>query len=518
MTASTADEGQPLRSRSTTSDLRRTSSPRSTRPSSTSTTATSSKGAIVKVDRDEVLLDIGYKTEGVIPSRELSIKHDVDPVRGRQGRRRGRGPRPPEGGQGRPADPVQEARSVRARLGHDREDQGRGRRRHRHRHRGRQGWPHPRHRPARLPARLARRDAPRPRPPAVRRQGDRGQDHRAGQEPQQRGPVPPCLARADPVRGPHRRSSTSCRRARSATASSPRIVNFGAFVDLGGVDGLVHVSELSWKHIDHPSEVVEVGQEVTVEVLDVDMDRERVSLSLKATQEDPWQHFARTHPIGQVVPGKVTKLVPFGAFVRVDEGIEGLVHISELAERHVEMPEQVVDGRRRHLRQGHRHRPRASPHLAVAQAGQREQRRRSPSSTPPLRHGCRVRRGRQLQVPRGLRPRDRRVARGLRGRSARSGRSSTPRRTPAGRRTTQQVEEAAKADAEAAANPEAATSYSSGGGSGSRLGFELRLQLVLHLRFHGLRFLAGRRHAGVRRGPGCSSREAHRRLITTCMT
>ena len=127
---------------------------------------------------------------------------------------------------------------------------------------------------------------------------------------------------------------------RSGVVSS--IVNFGAFVDLGGVDGLVHVSELSWKHIDHPSEVVEVGQEVTVEVLDVDMDRERVSLSLKATQEDPWRQFARTHAIGQVVPGRATKLVPFGAFVRVDEGIEGLVHISELAERHVELPEQVV--------------------------------------------------------------------------------------------------------------------------------------------------------------------------------
>ena len=121
------------------------------------------------------------------------------------------------------------------------------------------------------------------------------------------------------------------------------IVNFGAFVDLGGVDGLVHVSELSWKHIDHPSEVVEVGQEVTVEVLDIDLDRERVSLSLKATQEDPWRQFARTHQIGQVVPGKVTKLVPFGAFVRVQDGIEGLVHISELAERHVEIPEQVVN-------------------------------------------------------------------------------------------------------------------------------------------------------------------------------
>ncbi|MDN5559483.1 MAG: S1 RNA-binding domain-containing protein, partial [Ruaniaceae bacterium] len=120
------------------------------------------------------------------------------------------------------------------------------------------------------------------------------------------------------------------------------IVNFGAFVDLGGVDGLVHVSELSWKHIDHPNEVVEVGQEVTVEVLEVDMDRERVSLSLKATQEDPWRAFARTHAIGQVVPGKVTKLVPFGAFVRVEDGIEGLVHISELATRHVEVPDQVA--------------------------------------------------------------------------------------------------------------------------------------------------------------------------------
>ena len=102
------------------------------------------------------------------------------------------------------------------------------------------------------------------------------------------------------------------------------------------------MSELSWKHIDHPSEVVEVGQKVTVEVLDVDMDRERVSLSLKATQEDPWQTFARTHAIGQIVPGKVTKLVPFGAFVRVEDGIEGLVHISELAQRHVDLPEQVV--------------------------------------------------------------------------------------------------------------------------------------------------------------------------------
>ncbi|HEX2028890.1 MAG TPA: 30S ribosomal protein S1 [Nitriliruptorales bacterium] len=121
------------------------------------------------------------------------------------------------------------------------------------------------------------------------------------------------------------------------------IVNFGAFVDLGGVDGLVHVSELSWQHIDHPSEVVEVGDEVNVEVLDVDLDRERVSLSLKATQEDPWTKFAREKSVGDVVEGEVTKLVPFGAFVKVAEGIEGLVHISELAEHHVEAPEAVVN-------------------------------------------------------------------------------------------------------------------------------------------------------------------------------
>jgi len=120
------------------------------------------------------------------------------------------------------------------------------------------------------------------------------------------------------------------------------IVNFGAFVDLGGVDGLVHVSELSWKHIDHPSEVVNVGDEVTVEVLDVDMDRERVSLSLKATQEDPWRHFARTTRSVRSCRARSPKLVPFGAFVRVEEGIEGLVHISELSERHVEVPDQVV--------------------------------------------------------------------------------------------------------------------------------------------------------------------------------
>jgi len=119
-------------------------------------------------------------------------------------------------------------------------------------------------------------------------------------------------------------------------------VHFGAFVALGGVDGLVHVSELSWKHVEHPSEVVSVGDEVEVEVLDVDPDKGRVSLSLRRTQTDPWKEFADTHQVGHLVYGRVTKLVPFGAFVQVGEGIEGLVHISEMAAHHVESPEQVV--------------------------------------------------------------------------------------------------------------------------------------------------------------------------------
>ena len=120
------------------------------------------------------------------------------------------------------------------------------------------------------------------------------------------------------------------------------VVNFGAFVDLGGMDGLVHVSELSWKHVDHPSSVVAVGDEIEVEVLDVDLSKERISLSLKATQTDPWQEFANSHQVGELVYGRITKLVPFGSFVQVGDGIEGLVHISEMAVHHVDLPEQVV--------------------------------------------------------------------------------------------------------------------------------------------------------------------------------
>ncbi|TLM79430.1 MAG: 30S ribosomal protein S1 [Actinobacteria bacterium] len=127
----------------------------------------------------------------------------------------------------------------------------------------------------------------------------------------------------------------------SGTVSS--IVDFGAFVDLGGIDGLVHISELSWSHVTHPSEVVAVGDKVEVKVLDVDLDRERISLGLKQTQDDPWKQLITAFPVGDIFDGKVTKLVPFGAFVELGDGIEGLVHISEMARGHVETPDQVVE-------------------------------------------------------------------------------------------------------------------------------------------------------------------------------
>jgi small subunit ribosomal protein S1 len=119
------------------------------------------------------------------------------------------------------------------------------------------------------------------------------------------------------------------------------IVDFGAFVDLGGIDGLIHISELSWNHVNHPSDVVKVGQEVEVQVLDVDLNRERISLGLKQTQEDPWRSLVKKYPVGAIVEGTVTKLVTFGAFVDLGDGIEGLVHISEMAKQHVDAPSQV---------------------------------------------------------------------------------------------------------------------------------------------------------------------------------
>src|SRR5215217_1537200 len=120
------------------------------------------------------------------------------------------------------------------------------------------------------------------------------------------------------------------------------IVDFGAFVDLDGMDGLIHISELSWTHVNHPSEVLEIGQQVKVKVLDIDRERQRISLGLKQTQMDPWQQVLESYHEGDVVEGRVTKVVTFGAFVEILPGVEGLVHISELAQHHVENPREVV--------------------------------------------------------------------------------------------------------------------------------------------------------------------------------
>jgi small subunit ribosomal protein S1 len=120
------------------------------------------------------------------------------------------------------------------------------------------------------------------------------------------------------------------------------IVDFGAFVDLDGMDGLIHISELSWSHVNHPSEVLEIGQNVKVKVLDIDRERQRISLGLKQTQSDPWQQVLEQYNQGDTVEGKVTKVVTFGAFVEILPGVEGLVHISELAHHHVENPREVV--------------------------------------------------------------------------------------------------------------------------------------------------------------------------------
>jgi small subunit ribosomal protein S1 len=120
------------------------------------------------------------------------------------------------------------------------------------------------------------------------------------------------------------------------------IVDFGAFVDLDGIDGLIHISELSWSHVNHPSEILTIGDTVKVKVLDIDRDRQRISLGLKQTQEDPWQRIVDTYNINDELAGKVTKVVTFGAFVEILDGVEGLVHISELAPHHVESPREVV--------------------------------------------------------------------------------------------------------------------------------------------------------------------------------
>jgi small subunit ribosomal protein S1 len=300
------------------------------------------EGQVVKIDRDEVLVDIGYKSEGVIPAKELSIRHDVNPnevvkvgddiealvlqKEDKEGRlilskKRAQYER----AWGRIEDVMQSGGTIKGPVievvkGGLILDIGL------------RGF---------LPASLVDLRRVRDLHPFVgteleakiieldRNRNNVVLSRRAFLEESQ------SEGRKKFLESLHKGER------RKGTVSS--IVNFGAFVDLGGVDGLVHVSELSWKHVDHPSEVVQVGQEVEVEVLDVDLERERVSLSLKATQEDPWKEFERKYQAGEVIEGQVTKLVPFGAFVRVAAGIEGLVHISELSNEHVDTPESVLN-------------------------------------------------------------------------------------------------------------------------------------------------------------------------------
>jgi len=298
-------------------------------------------GSVVKVDRDEVLLDIGYKSEGVIPNRELSIRNEVDPnevvsigdeiealvlqKEDKEGRlilskKRAQYERAwgtiekIKEDEGVVSGPVIEV--VKGGLIIDI---------------GLRGF---------LPASLVELRRVRDLQPYVGRsleakiiELDKNRNNvvlsrRAWLEETQKEQREDFLANLKP--GERRKGVVSS------------VVNFGAFVDLGGMDGLIHVSELSWKHVDHPGSVVTVGDEVEVEVLEVDLDRERISLSLKATQQDPWQEFASNHQVGELVYGRVTKLVPFGSFIQVGDGIEGLVHISEMSAHHVDLPEQVV--------------------------------------------------------------------------------------------------------------------------------------------------------------------------------
>ena len=298
-------------------------------------------GTIVKIDKDEVLLDIGYKSEGVIPSRELSIRNDVDPheivtlgekvealvlqKEDKEGRLLLSKKRAQyERAWGtieklKEEDGVVEGPVIEVVKGGLIVDIGL------------RGF---------LPASLVELRRVRDLQPYV---GQRISAKIIELDKNRNNVVLSRRAHLEETQKESRDqflNNLKVGEVRHGTVSS--VVSFGAFVDLGGMDGLIHVSELSWKHVDHPGSVVAVGDEVDVQVLDVDMSRERISLSLKATQQDPWQEFAGGHEVGQLVYGRVTKLVQFGAFVQVGDGIEGLVHISEMSTHHVDSPDQVV--------------------------------------------------------------------------------------------------------------------------------------------------------------------------------
>jgi small subunit ribosomal protein S1 len=299
------------------------------------------KGKVVKVDKDEVLIDVGYKSEGVIPARELSIRYDV-----------------------KPGDVVKVGDDIEALVLQKEDKDGRlilSKKRAQYE----RAW-------CALEECMLNNGTVNGEVIEVVKGGlilDVGL----------RGFLPASLVDVQRVKELHpflgkeleckiiemdrnRNNVVLSRRAFLEDSVSERrkllleklqkgdrvkgkvssIVSFGAFVNLGGIDGLVHISELSWCHVEKPSEVVSVGDEVEVEILDIDRERERISLSLKATQADPWEALAKTVSAGDIINGTITKLVPFGAFVQVAPGIEGLIHISELSDWHIELPEEVV--------------------------------------------------------------------------------------------------------------------------------------------------------------------------------
>jgi small subunit ribosomal protein S1 len=299
-------------------------------------------GKVVRIDADEVLVDIGYKSEGVIPAHELSIRKSVDP-----------------------ADEVELGEEVDA-LVLTKEDQDGRLILSKKRARFEKAW-------RRIEAAAESGEPVEGQVIEVVKGGliiDLGV----------RGFLPASLV--DIRRVPHlddylgqkieckvielNRSRNNVVLSRRAVLEEERkevrqqildrlqpglvvegqisnIVDFGAFVDLDGIDGLIHISELSWSHVNHPSEILSIGDTVKVKVLDIDRDRQRISLGLKQTQEDPWQRVVDTYNVGDELEGKVTKVVTFGAFVEILDGVEGLVHISELAPHHIENPREIVE-------------------------------------------------------------------------------------------------------------------------------------------------------------------------------
>ena len=300
------------------------------------------KGRVVRIDKDEVLVDIGYKSEGVIPSHELSIRKSVNP-----------------------ADEVEQGEEVDALVLTKEDSDGR----------------------LVLSKKRARFEKAWRRIEAAAESGQPVEGNvievvKGGLilDLGVRGFLPASLV---DIRRVHNldefmsqtleckvielnRSRNNVVLSRRAVLEEERkevreqilgrlepgqvvegkisnIVDFGAFVDLDGIDGLIHISELSWSHVNHPSEVVAIGDTVRIKVLDIDRDRQRISLGLKQTQEDPWQRVISVHRPGDVLSGTVTKVVAFGAFVEILPGVEGLVHISELADHHVESPSEVVE-------------------------------------------------------------------------------------------------------------------------------------------------------------------------------